>query len=110
MNLVVVKKDAGGWYCGFISHGHAGYAEAGYDIACAGISALTFTAALALDKLTSLKLEVDQDYEKAVFECSWINDPSQLERSNVIIEMMLIGLHEIQKQYPGHLSISELEV
>lgn len=110
MVSVTIKKDSLGQFCGFTSAGHAGLAEKGYDIACAGISTLTFTAVLALQSLTTLKPKVHQNAKKALLECDWINEPTQIEKSELIIKVMLLGLTEIQKQFSQHLSICEVEV
>jgi uncharacterized protein YsxB (DUF464 family) len=110
MNSVVVRKDREGRFCGFSSSGHAGFAETGYDIACAGISALTITAVMALEQLTALKPKIRQNAQKALLECIWANEASQVEKSDLIMKMMLLGLTEIQKQFPQHLNIQEVEV
>lgn len=110
MNSVIVCKDDERRFCGFTSSGHAGFDEAGYDIACAGISALTITAAMALEQLTTLRPVIWQDTEEAVLECMWTNESSQVEKSDLIMKMMLLGLTEIQKQFPQHLNIQEVEV
>jgi len=109
MVSIIVKKDAGGQYCGFISSGHAGFAEKGNDVACAAISALTLTAVLALKKLTALKPKVHQNMKAARLECNWTNEPTQVEKSDLIIRMMLLGLNEIRKQYSKFLKVSEVE-
>ena len=109
MVAIIVKKDAGGRYCGFSSSGHAGYAEKGDDVVCAAISTLTLTAVLALEKLTALKPKVRQNEKAALLECNWTNEPTQVERSDLIIRMMLLGLGEIRKQYSKYLMVGEVE-
>jgi len=110
MNSIIVRKDSAGRFCGYTSSGHAGLDEKGYDVACAGISALTITAAMALQQLTTLQPKIKQNTRKVWLECNWINEPSQVEKSELIIQIMLLGLTEIRKQYPKHLSIQEVEV
>lgn len=111
MNSVIVRTDHEGRFCGFTSSGHAGLAKRGKDIVCAGISALTITAAMALVQFTTLKPTIQNNNKEEVFlECSWVNEPSQVEKSDLIIKMMLLGLTEIEKQFPQHLSIQEVEV
>ena len=110
MNSIIVRKDAEGKFCGFTSSGHAGYSERGHDIACAGISALTITAIMALERLTTVNPLIRQDDEQAIIECNWANEPSQVEKTQLIIQMMLLGLHEIQKEFSQHLRIEEVEV
>ena len=51
MIAVSVRKD------GIEISGHAGYAEAGKDIVCAGVTALTQTLIRSLEGLTSDEIE-----------------------------------------------------
>jgi uncharacterized protein YsxB (DUF464 family) len=110
MNSITIRKDSAGRFCGFTSSGHAGFAKKGNDVACAAISVLTLTAVIALERLTILQPKVRQDTNQTILECNWTNEPTQVERSDLIMEIMLLGLREIQKQYPKHLRISEVEV
>lgn len=110
MVVIAIQRDSTGNPIGFIATGHAGFKKKGSDIVCAGISSLTLTAALALEQLTKLQLQMHEDIQKGILECSWVMEPSELERTNIIIQIMLIGLQEIQRQYPGYLKVCEVEV
>lgn len=110
MVSIVIKKDSKSNLIGFSCIGHANYAKKGSDIICAGISVLTHSTVLALEKLTCLSIKVKQNARRGSLECSWDHNPQETERLNLIIEVMLIGLTEIQRQYPEYLNVSEAEV
>ena len=110
MVLVVVKRDREGEPVGFSCVGHAGYAEKGADVICAGISALTMSTVLALGKLTNLRLKIKKNAAKGLLECNWSNIPKEMQCAGLIIQVMLIGLQDIEAQYPDYLKVSEVEV
>lgn len=114
MVSVEIRKDHQGLVNGFRCSGHAGYCEKGSDIVCAAVSTLVFTTALALEKLLELPLTVNQDDANGAFDCCWDNisgsfTKNKLKETDLIIKVMLLGLTEVQQQYPEFLRI-EVEV
>ena len=61
MTKVTVFRDGHQNFTGFSCLGHAGYADAGEDIVCAGISALVINTVNALEQFTSEKFSADLD-------------------------------------------------
>lgn len=110
MVRVLFSRDLNEYYDGFRCVGHADYAERGYDIVCAAISTLTQTIILALEKLISLEIEVRTDQRTGLIHCRWTNHPEWVEKSQLLVETMILGLKEIQNLYPKHLSLNEAEV
>ena len=110
MVIIVIKRDQTANLVGFSCAGHAGYAEKGGDVICAGISALTMTCILALEKLTKLQLKIKKSTTKGLLECNWSNISTEMERASLIVQVMLIGLQDIAAQYPEYLKVSEVEV
>ncbi|HBE77233.1 MAG TPA: hypothetical protein DDW65_05560 [Firmicutes bacterium] len=110
MVSVIIKRDLLGNSMGFSCDGHAGYAEKGVDIICAGISALTMTTVLALDQLTKLQLKIKQDPAQGLLECDWDSIPTEVQQANLIVQVMAIGLQDMAAQYPEYLKVSEVEV
>lgn len=79
--------------------GHAGYSGHGTDIVCAAVSALVQAAILGLEKVAG------QPHESEVSEGSvWCRltpgAPEAEARSQAILETMVLGLHDIAKDYP----------
>jgi uncharacterized protein YsxB (DUF464 family) len=105
-----IKRDHNNRINGFTCSGHAGYAEKGTDIVCAAVSALTQSAILALERLIGIKLRLKVDSKTGFLDCSWENLPQKTGQSELIIKMIALGLAEIQKQYPDHLNVDEVEV
>ncbi|HHV34534.1 MAG TPA: ribosomal-processing cysteine protease Prp [Syntrophomonadaceae bacterium] len=95
---------------GFLVRGHAGYAPAGEDIVCAGVSALVQTAAVGLRCFLSVEPLVD-DRTKS------LNDvfvklilPENLTREDkrtaqVILETMELGIQGIAGSYGKYLEV-----
>jgi uncharacterized protein YsxB (DUF464 family) len=114
MVSVIIKRDLLGNSIGFSCNGHAGYAEKGADIICAGISALTMTTVLALDQLTKLQLKIKQEPAQGLLECNWDSIPieteAEIKQANLIVQVMVIGLRDMADQYPEYLKVSEVEV
>ncbi|HOP73769.1 MAG TPA: ribosomal-processing cysteine protease Prp [Bacillota bacterium] len=110
MVRITLYRDGSNHYIGFDCSGHADFAEAGSDIVCAGISALTQTTILALDRLVGLDMDVQADQKTGRLRCLWTNQPVTVDKSDLLIQTMMIGLKEIQNLFPEHLSLSETEV
>lgn len=85
---------------GFIVKGHADYATRGQDIVCAGVSAIAQTALLGLDHYNPIKVLQREGYLRVIVE-------SDDHTSDAIIKTMLLGLHELQRQYPEYIQIRE---
>ncbi len=110
MLRVKLKKNKAGAYQGFTCSGHTGFSERGTDIVCAGVSALTQTAVLALERLLELAVEVQVDYPKGFLDCTWADEPRLTEKISLVVETMRLGIEEIQNQYAQYVEISEVEV
>ena len=71
MIKVTIYKTERQEYVGFDMEGHAGYAEAGEDIVCAGVSALVINALNSIERFTDdetscVSDEDSNDYEKYI--------------------------------------------
>ena len=105
----------GGNTVGFISTGHADYGEAGEDIVCSAISALTQTCYLGLVQVVGLKegddLAVSID-ETEGMTCVLAGDTrgTQLEKAELLFLTMEAGLKSIQQSYRKSLKIRHREV
>lgn len=91
---VDVRKD------GITVIGHAGYAPAGQDIVCAGVSTLTQNLIKSIEDLTADKIE----YE---ISPGWVDitygDLS--EASKTLVDSFFIGICGIAEMYPGYARI-----
>lgn len=83
---------------GFMISGHADYDEYGYDIVCAGISSLTQSIAIALNKYS--KAEVEYTKSGLVVDIG-----KKDEISKILLDTLRIGLLEIENEYPNHIQV-----
>jgi len=88
---------------GFSVTGHANTAPHGRDIVCAGISALTQTAVLGLERQLRKKIHIK--IADGHLTMSLLDNPDPL--TDAILETMLIGLTEIGKINPKSVRILE---
>ena len=88
--------------------GHAGYAEEGEDIVCAGISVLMQTAVMALeDRDIPVFSQIKQkkgDVHMVVALPEGLSSDQQHD-GQIILRAMQVGLQAIQEQYPEFLRI-----
>lgn len=88
----------------FEVRGHAGYADEGQDIYCAGVSAITQTALLGLMK--HLNQAPDYQVEKGLLRCSLVKMAAgEMEKAQVILSTMEAGLNSLQDAYPGYIQV-----
>ncbi|HAA90771.1 MAG: Uncharacterized protein XD63_0349 [Thermoanaerobacterales bacterium 50_218] len=95
---------------GFQVAGHAGYAPAGEDIVCAGVSALVQAAVCGLEKFLSTPPDVQKvawGEENIVFKVVLSHSLSsqEKERAKVILETLELGLTGIAKSYPDYIRV-----
>jgi len=103
-----IKAD--GMYTGFSAKGHSGYAEAGEDIVCSAVSALTQTTVLGIVKTIGAQAEYSID-DSGFLSCTVREtDEKKSAMASLLIEVMYEGLCNIEGNYGKYLSISEREV
>ena len=109
MTKITVFDDISGTHQGFELDGHAGMAEAGEDIVCAGISALAITIVNSIESLVL----TEGDYEELQSSKSgYIR--LMLKKTNpetqLLIDTMLLGLREMERKYPKYIRLNSKEV
>ena len=113
--VTVTMLQQGGRTVGFTSAGHANHGEAGEDIVCSAISALTQTCYLGLIQVIGLKegehFAVSID-EAEGMHCVLAGDTrgKQLEQAELLFLTMEAGLNSIQESYRKSLKIRHREV
>ena len=94
MIAVNVRKD------GIKIHGHAGYAEAGKDIVCAGVTALTQTLIRSLENLTRDKFEYEVSPGRADIHYGNLSEEGKL-----LVDSFFIGICLIADEFPEYVRI-----
>ncbi len=94
---ITVYRNQNNLYTGFDCIGRAGYANAGEDVVCAGVSALVINTINSIGNLTEEAFSIDTDEESGqiVFR---LEKPSEHD-SFLLIQSMTLGLQEIMNQY-----------
>jgi uncharacterized protein YsxB (DUF464 family) len=85
--------------------GHAGAGEKGKDIVCAAVSALAETALLGLVRYVGVRLDYKVVRRPAMLAFALEGAPN--DKTDAILETMLLGLAEIARTYKGRLEMAE---
>ena len=83
--------------------GHAGYAPAGYDIVCAGISSLCSALLLQLEALEHRGELSGLDFRlgSGFFSCC-MTEKENIPSAKLALEQTCKGFKLIEKKYPGY--------
>ena len=95
MIAVSVRKDK------IIVSGHAGYAEAGKDIVCAGVTALTMSLVKSINDLTEDKIEYEISPGRVDIHCGNLSEAGML-----LVDSFFIGICLIAEKYPDHVRVA----
>ena len=82
--------------------GHAGYAIAGQDIVCAGISTLFFTLIEVLARDADLKERPHVRMGDGEAEVTVTPDPKHRDKTDAVFETVVTGLRMMAEKYPEH--------
>ena len=82
-------------YSGFLSSGHAGYADDGYDIICAAVSVLTVNTINSIETFTGDPFSVRQ--EDGLVEL--VLEGTVSEKTSLLLDSLIFGLLDIQEEY-----------
>ncbi|MDR3600012.1 MAG: ribosomal-processing cysteine protease Prp [Desulfosporosinus sp.] len=97
MRLIIWVDDQG-QIREFELSGHAGFAEEGQDIVCAGVSALSIAAINGLEHFLSVAPEVQE--ADGYLACNLLEIQAQeLEKAQWILRTMTLGIEQIQTTY-----------
>ena len=105
---VTFYKDSSHDYKGFKFSGHAGYAESGKDIVCAAVSVLVINFVNSVEKLTDDKFNLKQNEKKGLMDFNFSGDISN--ESKVLMNSLVLGISEIQKENKKYIQIIFKEV
>ena len=97
MTKITIFRNRDGEYLGFDCLGHAGYAEEGEDIVCAGISALTINTINSLGMYTTEKFETEADEESGEIRLRFAGPAGH--DADLLMKSLVLGLQGIQNTY-----------
>ena len=104
---VTFFRRSDGALIGYSALGHSGYAQAGSDIVCAAISALTQSTLNGLKNVLKAPVMFDEDDNGAFIEASLTPEATQeqIRQAQILLVTLLEGLQAIQREYPRNLRI-----
>ena len=92
-----VLKKTTGEIVGFDCTGHAGFAEAGYDIFCAAVSTLVINTVNSIDEFTDDDFKVDSDEDKGIF--LRVDNPGK--ETTLLLNSLVLGVEGIRRDNDG---------
>jgi uncharacterized protein YsxB (DUF464 family) len=106
INVTIYRTDDGKIRA-FTVSGHAGFAERGKDIVCAGVSAVSFGAINAVMKLTNVKPMIEQG-KGGYLHCELppIADEAVAEKVQLLLEGMVVSLQTIERDYSKYVKLT----
>lgn len=93
---------------GFQTIGHAGYAQAGEDIVCAGVSVLVMNTINSIETFTDDKQLVECEDRKGIIRMKLTGERSK--EAQLLLQSLLLGLQSIEKEYDQYIEVSFKEV
>ncbi|WP_339177484.1 ribosomal-processing cysteine protease Prp [Oceanobacillus sp. FSL W7-1293] len=87
--------------------GHAESGPYGYDLVCAGVSAVTFGAVNAIMKLCETDLDIDQGADGGYLAVKLPTNISseKLEKIQWLVKGMIVSLETIEESYEEHIEL-----
>ncbi len=82
---------------GFLSEGHAEYAEEGADIVCAAVSALTLNAVNSIEAFTDDPFQAEQAEDGGYLKVTF---PEPLSaKASLLMDSLVFGIQNIETEY-----------
>lgn len=97
MIRTTVFRNRNGQYIGFDCIGHAGFAKAGEDIVCAGVSVLIINTINSISCFTKEKFDTDSDEETGKISLHF-HHPAGHD-AELYMKSLVLGLQGIQNHY-----------
>ena len=97
MTHITIYRNQKNVFTGFCCEGHAGYANAGDDIVCAGISTLVINTINSIDSLTNSSFHLETEEESGLIDFTF--EESADHDAQLLVESMILGLQGIQNDY-----------
>jgi len=105
---VKIYRDKNKQIRSYEASGHCEFEEKGKDIVCSGASTLLQVSILGMNKYCNIEPEVSISEGNLICVIPEAED-TLIERDlQTILETMVIGLTEIERQYPEYIKVMQL--
>ena len=108
MVKVVLTRDSGK-LVSFRASGHAGSVDDGYDMVCSAISASSIMIANGITEVLKLKPSITVEDGFLHIDLSRLA-PEDIEKSQVLMETLLLGVKSIEQNYGEYIKVKIKEV
>ena len=104
---VAFYRRPDGSLTGYRAEGHAGYADYGYDIVCAGISALTQSTLNGLKNVLKAPVMYEIDDQAGLLEARLTPEATEdeIRQAQLLLVTLLEGLQAIERSNPRNVLI-----
>lgn len=94
-----------GFYTAFSIEGHAGYADFGEDIVCAGVTSAVMTVLNGITEVAKINADVEVLDNEIV-----LNLAERTKTGEVLLESLKLQLEVLSEDYPDTINITVTEV
>lgn len=110
MIIVSILRDRDNGIAGFKVSGHAGYADPGEDIVCAGVSTVTVGTVNAIEELTGtvMDAEMKRGFLNAVLPVD--ADSGKASQVQLLLSSMVVMLKGIEGSYGKYIQIKDVNI
>ncbi|WP_017726809.1 ribosomal-processing cysteine protease Prp [Halalkalibacterium ligniniphilum] len=109
MIVVTFKRNEHHHILSFTMSGHADAGPYGYDLVCAGVSAVSIGTVNAIAELCGIELETEMGEEGGFLRCRVPDglDGATFEKVQLLLEGMKVSLQSIADEYSEHITIEK---
>jgi len=104
---VLVRRTSDGGVAEMTVTGHAGWAEPGEDIVCAGVSALVVTALIGLKKVAGHPHQGQAKSGRMYCKLLTGGTAESALKAQAVLETTILGLKDIAKDYKQFIKVTE---
>ena len=108
MIRITIYQSAEHGYRGFLCKGHAGYADSGEDIVCAAVSVLVINTVNSIERFGGQPFTCKTEQEDGVIDFRLKDNPTA--ETKLLLDSMVLGLTEVEKDHKQHLKLNFKEV
>jgi uncharacterized protein len=106
--IVTIKRDKQESVIGFRVEGHANFDEAGRDIVCAGVSAVTVGSVNAVEELTGIVMESRMKNGFLSADLPLATPDDAAAQAKLLLSSLVVMLRTIEQSYGQYIQIQEV--
>ena len=108
MISVIIWTQGSGFIKGFTAIGHAGYADMGSDIVCAGVSALLQATLTGLTDVANAEPDISIKKGSMTLKLPPLLPSGSMRDAQTILKTCLNSVEAIARQYPDNVKIKRV--